>query len=36
MTFKNALTAAAAALALFAGSHAGAQGYPTKPVKIIV
>ena len=36
MALKNGLTIAAAALAFFAGSFAWAQGYPTKPIKIIV
>ncbi|QJR12070.1 hypothetical protein DSM104443_03153 [Usitatibacter rugosus] len=33
---KNGLKVAAAALAFFAGSLAWAQGYPTKPIKIVV
>ena len=36
MTQKNMLKFAAAALALFAGSLAWGQGYPTKPIKIVV
>ena len=36
MALKNGLTIAAAALAFSAGSFAWAQGYPTKPIKIVV
>src|SRR6478752_6134209 len=36
MKQKNLLKFVAAALALFAGSLAWGQGYPTKPIKIVV
>ncbi|APV50178.1 ABC transporter substrate-binding protein [Betaproteobacteria bacterium GR16-43] len=36
VTLKNGLKIAAAALVFFAGQHAWAQGYPTKPIKIVV